>query len=55
MAENGKFISREEFQQLLKELDEFVQNSVSDADQRANEHRAPELYRADMQGYSRGF
>jgi len=54
MAENGKIITREEFQKLLKGLDQFVQDSVFDADQKADEHRAPESYRADMKGYSRG-
>lgn len=47
-------ITKEELEKILAELEALVQDRVFDADQKANENRAPESYRTDMQGYSRG-
>ncbi len=54
MTENWKSISQKEFQKLLKEFDEYVQNSVSDAEKEAKNNSAPQLYQENMKGYSRG-
>lgn len=52
--ESQKAIPIKELEDCLTELEALVRDEIFKADQRANEHRAPESYRADMQGYSRG-
>jgi hypothetical protein len=47
-------ITKEGLEKVAAELETLVQDRVFDADQKANEHRAPESYRTDTQGYSRG-
>ena len=44
----------QDLEDFLAELETLVRDEIFKADQRANEHRAPESYRCDMQGYSRG-
>lgn len=54
MKNKEKVITRQELIYCLTELEALVCDEIFKADQKANDHRAPESYRADMQGYSRG-
>lgn len=49
-----KAITMQELEDYLTEMEGLVRDEIFKADQKANEHRAPESYRADMLGYSRG-
>lgn len=44
----------QELNNFLTEMEDLVRAESLKADQNANEHRAPQSYRDDMQGYSRG-
>lgn len=54
MTDDKKPIGRDAFEKLVKDLEKFVQDSVSEADQKAKDYKAPELYLSDMKGYARG-
>ncbi|HAE42232.1 MAG TPA: hypothetical protein DCG34_04845 [Clostridiales bacterium] len=43
-----------ELEDFLTEIEALVRAETFKADRNANEHRAPQPYRDDMQGYSRG-
>ncbi len=45
---------KQELEDFLVEMEVLVRAETFKADQNANEHRAPQSYRDDMQGYSRG-
>lgn len=49
-----RVIATQELEDYLTEIEALVRDEIFKADQRVNEHRAPESYRDDMQGYSRG-
>ena len=54
MGKNERVIITQELEDCLTEIEALLRAEISKADQRANEHQAPEFYRSDMQGYSRG-
>ena len=54
MKKQERVITTQELENYLAELEALVRDEIFKADQRAKEHRAPESYRDDMQGYSRG-
>ncbi|WP_319587888.1 hypothetical protein [uncultured Desulfobulbus sp.] len=54
MEEQQGIIKVQELEACLKEIEKLVRTESDEADRRANDHRAPEYYRSDMQGYSRG-
>ncbi|MFH2124119.1 MAG: hypothetical protein ABIJ50_11645 [Pseudomonadota bacterium] len=54
MKKQERVIMIQELEDSLAELEALVRAEIFKADQNANEHRAPQSYRDDMQGYSRG-
>ncbi len=54
MKKQERVLNMQELEECLTEIETLVRDEILKADQKANDHRTPESYRADMQGYSRG-